>query len=160
MKVVFIKQIFLRFQYAIIRQGKLHIQSYEGHIPILSVEEKLSVGIQKQMSSKSLQSFEENSLEEKNIDLSSITGRNLLTGQKVTLNNYFGKLKKNLKSFDKQKSIQDSITKRKNLLNNLLNKKLRLGKTMNGKQLIGKIIQIRHNNSDKSEDNIDRVFGM
>lgn len=133
------------FQYAILKDGKLHLQPCESQYITDITEDNLF---------HQVESEEENSnfstVKNGIVDVSSITGRNLLTGQKVTLDSYLGKLKKNLKNSEKKgSSTADAVIRRKFLLNSLLNKKFKLGKTANGKQLVGKIIQIRHNNEDK-----------
>lgn len=89
------------------------------------------------------------------VDLSVISGRNILTGQKVRLDSFLGKINDNTKCNEKNKLIIDNVNRQKVLLNSLLHKKLKLGKTSNGKQLVGKIVQIRHK-KEETDDRTDR----
>lgn len=92
------------------------------------------------------------------LDISSITGKNLLTGQKVTLDSYLGKIKRDLEIPAKKKFSFDNVDRRRLLLNSLLNKKLKFGKIANGKQLVGKIVQIRHQNEQiKTIENTESI---
>ncbi|CAG9830754.1 unnamed protein product [Diabrotica balteata] len=71
------------------------------------------------------------------VDLTAITGKNLLTGQVLSLDSYMDKILTRMKS---NPSIKSS--KRKHNLNAYLNKKLNLGLTVGGKKLMGKIIHV------------------
>ncbi|KAJ8972452.1 hypothetical protein NQ314_000185 [Rhamnusium bicolor] len=109
------------YQYAILKDGKLHIQTYNGDVFPVS-------------SSEVIQEPETHDQEtvEQILDLSKITGRNLLTGQTGD-----GSRKRKIKNVDG--------------LKRLLNKKLTLGKTTNGKRLVGKVIHVeKKNSSDES----------
>ncbi|XP_028131084.1 PR domain zinc finger protein 15 isoform X2 [Diabrotica virgifera virgifera] len=71
------------------------------------------------------------------VDLAAIKGKNLLTGQVLSLDSYMDKILTRMKT---NPSIKSS--KRKHNLNAYLNKKLNLGLTVNGKKLMGKIIHV------------------
>ncbi|KAK5638000.1 hypothetical protein RI129_012295 [Pyrocoelia pectoralis] len=76
------------------------------------------------------------------IDLNKITGRNLVTGQTVTLENYFEKLQKQLLSVE---SGEDGVD------GGLINKKVTIGKTASGKKIVGKILHFQTSeNADKT----------
>ncbi|KAK9874436.1 hypothetical protein WA026_002776 [Henosepilachna vigintioctopunctata] len=80
------------------------------------------------------------------VDISKITGKNLLTGETVTLDNYLEKVKNINKelTLEKAEEISQNIRKRSQhtALSNLLNKKLTIGKTLTGQRLIGKVIHV------------------
>lgn len=113
-------------------------------MPRICAEETLQLEREAPASSSSTDNNEK-------IDFSSITGRNLLTGQKVTLDSYLGKIKRSQSNAEKRKSSIANVSRTKFLLNSLLNKKLKLGRIANGKQLVGKIVQIRHKNEERDE---------
>lgn len=83
------------------------------------------------------------------MDLSKITGKNLITGQTVTLHGYIDKLqRKNVEML----ATNTNHRRQKNDLDKLLHKKLMLCKTNDGKRLVGKIIHVEKN-SRKPEAN-------
>lgn len=73
------------------------------------------------------------------LDVSTITGKNLLTGQVVTLDGYMDKLQRKIKSVSKN-SI--AWQRPKHNLNAFLNKKFNLGLTVGGRPLVGKIVYV------------------
>lgn len=94
--------------------------------------------------------------DKQDFDLSKITGKNLLTGQTVSLHNYMDKLHKKIKE-SKVKSFETSQKRRAAGapagLKALLNKKLTLGKTSSGKRLVGKVIYVEKNKKNESGTN-------
>lgn len=70
---------------------------------------------------------------------STITGKDLITGQTVTLESYMDKIKERIKS--NPKPVNGKIRLKHNL-NAFLNKKFNLGVTIGGKNLMGKIIHV------------------
>jgi hypothetical protein len=108
---------------------------------------------------------EKNCTENETIDLSKITGRNLITGQTVTLHSYMEKLKRrlktshstNLRNRSPKKVYNDEL--RKPELSDLLDKKISIGKTRSGKKIIGKIIHVERKtdlkrNEQEEEKNV------
>lgn len=82
------------------------------------------------------------------VDLDKITGKNLITGQTVTLDKYFNKLKQritNSQSTNSKKQLNSFVHKinndKKNL-NSSSNKKVVVGTTKEGKKIYGQILQI------------------
>ncbi|KAJ8958418.1 hypothetical protein NQ318_002200 [Aromia moschata] len=119
------------YQYAVLKDGKLHIQSYNGEIfPLTStdmVQEEQDMG-------------QESVTNQEILDLSKITGRNLLTGQTVTLHSYMDKLQRKIRhsvtsttktSYDEGGYNHKRKKKEGDGLSALLNKRLSLGKTTN-----------------------------
>ncbi|CAH0549438.1 unnamed protein product [Brassicogethes aeneus] len=104
------------YHYAVLKDGKLHLKTY-------TPEEQQEVDPLL------------NTMDVNETDLSKITGKNLLTGQTVTLHKYLDKIHR------KNTEIK-SWSRKKTDLNNLLNKKLPLCKTSDGKRLIGKVIHV------------------
>ncbi|XP_045466336.1 zinc finger protein with KRAB and SCAN domains 8-like isoform X2 [Harmonia axyridis] len=96
----------------------------------------------------------------KPIEISKITGKNLITGQIVTLDSYLEKVKKSSKKLMLQNTEMVSLNVGKKnehtALGNLLNKKLTIGKTVNGQRLIGKVIHV----GKKDEDDETSVINM
>lgn len=140
------------YQYAILKDGKLHIQSYnEDILPITATD---------------ILQEQENDMQEltdkQDFDLSRITGKNLLTGQTVSLHNYMDKLQKKIKEA-RIKDIEVS-RKRKTIngsmgLKRLLNKKLTLGKTSTGKRLVGKVIHVEKKKKSQSSEFLEARSG-
>lgn len=98
----------------------------------------------------------EKSKENEIVDLSKITGRNLITGQTVTLHSYMEKIKNRLSKSSKsrkssKKFYNDDI--RKPEFTDLIDKKISIGKTRSGKKIVGKIIHVDiKNDSDKDNE--------
>ncbi|XP_056639972.1 uncharacterized protein LOC130447272 [Diorhabda sublineata] len=69
--------------------------------------------------------------------LGTITGKDLITGQTMSLESYVNKIKKRIKS-----NAPDSVNGKCRNLNAFLNKKFNLGLTVGGKNLMGKIIRV------------------
>ncbi|RZC32228.1 GDNF-inducible zinc finger protein 1-like [Asbolus verrucosus] len=116
-------------QYAIMEDGNFQISSFSTETqPIEESESDKSTDAQL-------------------VDLSKITGRNLITGQTVTLHSYMEKLKKKLKNNNltqksrPSKKIYDDEVRRPEL-SDLLDRKISIGKTKSGKKIVGKIIHI------------------
>lgn len=82
------------------------------------------------------------------LDLSKITGRNLITGQTVTLHTYMDKLQKKLKTHNANKKNVVKRNQEKRHLQSLLDKKIVIGKTKSGKSLVGKIIHVDRKNNE------------
>nr|CAI5825723.1 unnamed protein product [Callosobruchus analis] len=102
-----------RYQYVILKDGNLHIQSYP--------------------------KYEDNDNIDKVVydapkEWENITGRNLITGKQLSLQS----LVENQRKLGSPKRKR----KKKGGLEELLNKKLNLGRTVDGKKLVGKIIHI------------------
>nr|CAI5817244.1 unnamed protein product [Callosobruchus analis] len=102
-----------RYQYVILKDGNLHIQSYP--------------------------EYEDNDNINKVVydapkEWENITGRNLITGKQLSLQS----LVENQRKLGSPKRKR----KKKGGLEELLNKKLNLGRTVDGKKLVGKIIHI------------------
>ncbi|KYB26967.1 GDNF-inducible zinc finger protein 1 [Tribolium castaneum] len=89
-------------------------------------------------------------------DLSKITGRNLITGQTVTLHTYMEKLKKRLNKNNTlrktpgRKIYNDEV--RKPEFTDLVDKKIMIGKTKTGKKIVGKIISIDRKSSSPTPE--------
>lgn len=92
-------------------------------------------------------------------DVSNIFGKNLLTGETVTLDSYMNNLQKNNLQFTEVKKNTKVLKKKKTGvkrkktkaadLTKLLNTKINLGKTSSGKNLIGKVIHVEKKNAEK-----------
>ncbi|VEN62036.1 unnamed protein product [Callosobruchus maculatus] len=102
-----------RYQYVILEDGKLHIQSY--------AEYEASNEIN-QVATKPAP-----------VEWENITGRNLITGKQLSLRSL---------AENPQKISPKRKRKKKGGLEVLLNKKLNLGRTVDGKKLVGKIIHV------------------
>ncbi|XP_063929635.1 zinc finger protein ZIPIC-like isoform X2 [Zophobas morio] len=104
------------------------------------------------------------------IDLSKITGRNLITGQTVTLHSYMEKLKKRLNKTNSSHMTRKSPKKiyndsniplkktyeyesKKPELSDLLDKKISIGTTKSGKRIVGKIIHVEKRGKKEEEEN-------
>ncbi|KAL3272248.1 hypothetical protein HHI36_022730 [Cryptolaemus montrouzieri] len=98
----------------------------------------------------------------KAMDVSKITGKNLLTGQTVTLDSYLEKIKNANRELTLKQAEEMSKTIRKKgphtALTNLLNKKLTIGKTSTGRRLVGKVIHIGKKEADAEvSDGVPRL---
>ncbi|CAH1980057.1 unnamed protein product [Acanthoscelides obtectus] len=103
-----------RYQYAVLKDGKLHIQSYP---EIGDSQDLVQVAD-----------------EAPSTEWDKITGRNLITGKQLSL--------RSLAENRQKKVLTKRKRKNKNGLLGLLNKKLELGQTVDGKKLFLKIIHI------------------
>lgn len=95
------------------------------------------------------------------LDISGITGKNLLTGQTVHLNSYINNINKQLKTIDNEtisemQENQQTATKSNDQMSFLLNKKIPLVKKINGKKLFGKIVQISQKQNEAEEELIEQ----
>ncbi|XP_031330341.1 putative zinc finger protein 286B [Photinus pyralis] len=118
-QVVFDSELEPICEYAILKDGKLHLQTVE-------MEE--------------LQASEAETADDDDVhtvDLKKITGRNLVTGQTVTLDRYFQKLQTQLSS---EESAADDG-------GGLVNRKVTIGKTAGGKRIVGKILHFQSSES-------------
>ncbi|CAG9821388.1 unnamed protein product [Phaedon cochleariae] len=95
------------YQYAILKNGKLHIQTCAAEPA----------------------------------DTSLITGKNLITGQTVSLESYINKHQSSVV----QSTVKSGSRSQRGKLNGLLNRTFRLGASVNGKQLVGKVVQVKTN---------------
>ncbi|KAK4878742.1 hypothetical protein RN001_011248 [Aquatica leii] len=122
------------YQYAILSNGKLHLQTIDAN-------DEINDGLQAQIDELQQSIRLDDTFNETALDLDKITGRNLITGQTVTLDSYFNKLQKRL-----YEDSESSVRKRKCSDNDeLLNKKVLIGKTANGKKIVGKILHVQTN---------------
>lgn len=80
----------------------------------------------------------------KSMDVSEITGKNLITGQTVHLNSYINNKKKRLTedpdAYEEYETKSTSPLKRE--VRDLLNKEIPLVKKVNGKKIVGRIVQV------------------
>ncbi|XP_044764039.1 zinc finger protein 789-like [Coccinella septempunctata] len=90
------------------------------------------------------------------VDISKITGKNLLTGQTVTLDSYLEKVRNSSKELILNQTEGNSRRKNEQTaLSNLLNKKLTIGKTLKGQRLIGKVIHVGKKDAQEEQAVID-----
>ncbi|CAG9861197.1 unnamed protein product [Phyllotreta striolata] len=89
------------------------------------------------------------------LNTSAIKGKNLLTGQVVTLDSYMNKIQNKFKLFSKNSL---SWKKPKHNLNAFLNKKFNLGLTIGGRQLVGKIVRVGNKEVDDSNASEDEFM--
>ncbi|XP_044261260.1 zinc finger and SCAN domain-containing protein 21-like isoform X2 [Tribolium madens] len=89
-------------------------------------------------------------------DLAKITGRNLITGQTVTLHSYMEKLKKRLHKTSLHKTPGRKIYNdevRKPEITDLVDRKILIGKTKTGKKIMGKILSVDRKHSTPEPEN-------
>lgn len=98
----------------------------------------------------------DDTLQTATIDLEKITGRNLITGQTVTLDGYFEKLQKHIHTIDLTtppstcKGSREQNKRKQAESEDIINKKFMVGKTSKGKKIVGKIVHIQ-TNTDKDD---------
>lgn len=92
--------------------------------------------------------------EKKNVNISQITGKNLLTGQTVTLDDYLEKIKKRFNSnqLKRKTDLKNKEISSDNTLQNLLHKKLTIGRTTSGQKLVAKVIKVSKNKNEEVEN--------
>lgn len=136
------------YQYAVIKNGKLHIQTGD----------RGSLELLRTLAQQEVIEDDENSVLEENDDsnltmdddtdiISKITGRNLITGQTVTLDKYLHRLQRKMHIDDPKSSKTNQQENESENLDPIINKKLVLGRTSNGKKLVGKILKITKGNN-------------
>lgn len=139
------------YQYAIIKDGKLHIQTGDRS----SLEFLQTLAQQEPTEEQNSTEEEEENTNSLNSDcdtdviFSKITGRNLITGQTVTLDKYMNRLQKKTNPAVSKTNQQENVDA-------IINKKLVLGRTSNGKRLIGKILKITKS-GEKNEPATDKT---
>lgn len=164
-----------QYQYAVLKNGKLHLQTLD----IVDAVHCIENNEQNQQLQERLEAFQQSitmddaSSATSTIDLDKITGRNLITGQTVTLDSYFDKLQRRLAAADvnnqclsynskkrrRTNSYQESHSANKKVNKNntpndsFINKKIVVGKTSNGKRIVGKIVRVEV--GGKKDENID-----
>lgn len=140
------------------RDGKLHLQSY---VP----------GEQLDVTTNPTKNQEEPTNQQP-VDISLITGRNLITGQTVTLHDYMAKLQRKMHKdtnaglYTDNRSSNVLSLDHKQLarkanglpLDTLLNKKIKLGKTTKGKTLVGRIISVGKTGAGKAPSDDGKNF--
>lgn len=142
-----------RFQYAFVKDGMLHLQQYNDDelISITDIDQLHDISVIDNTVA----------VQQPLLHSSEITGRDLNTGEVVSLDTYMNKLQGRLKSpffetkGNRGREKRASSCNMKPGLNNLLNRKLFLGKTADGKRLVGKIVDIK-----KKDDCIKPSVGV
>lgn len=143
-------------QYAIIKDGKLLLQpSDSGDILDYLQDEQMD-----DYERVSAQVEETSNHSEINaIDVTKITGKNLITGQTITLDGYLDKLMGKIN--DTKFSHAEHLARQKHPGNDenksvvAPDNKFVVGRTTSGKKLVGKIVRIERKNQDNSEPNDD-----
>ncbi|KAF2897071.1 hypothetical protein ILUMI_09098 [Ignelater luminosus] len=164
-----------QYQYAILKNGKLHLQTLD---IVDAVHCSIENNEQNQQLQERLEAFQQSITMDdapsatSTVDLDKITGRNLITGQTVTLDSYFDKLQRRLaaadvtnqcltyntkkrrrtNSFQESQSVNKKVNKNSTPNESFINKKIIVGKTSNGKRIVGKIVRVEV--GGKKDENI------
>nr|XP_023016697.1 uncharacterized protein LOC111506013 [Leptinotarsa decemlineata]XP_023016698.1 uncharacterized protein LOC111506013 [Leptinotarsa decemlineata] len=129
------------YQYAILKDGNLHIQTVPAEAGQVSELECSDVPT---------------------LDVSNIRGTNLLTGQSVSLEGYIEKITKKIGTCNPYTLIGEESNNRKRRvkksLKGLLNMKLNLGVTSSGKRLVGKVVHVGTKEVSSKKENQKKLL--
>ncbi|XP_030748891.1 uncharacterized protein LOC115876951 [Sitophilus oryzae] len=136
------------YQCAVLKNGMIHFQ------PTNHIYEINNLPIQSANNSETVIEEPTFQLDNKTIDdLSSIKGRNLLTGQPITLTKYLNKIQntkfKDIEVKRKIKVIDNQVIvpREESPIKKLINKKIPLFRTSHGKLMVGKIVDVIKKNT-------------
>ncbi|KAF7267395.1 hypothetical protein GWI33_019399 [Rhynchophorus ferrugineus] len=145
------------YQYAILKDGKFHLQSGNDVLEPSNTDDSDNPISDNLVKEQYRFEYMPNILSNDINNLSAIKGRNLLTGQSITLAKYMDKIQ----SSRHKDHIKQNIVERKSKVNiemdsplkKLINKKIPIGRTEQGQLLIGKIVNVMKKAPKVSVDN-------
>ncbi|KAF5282856.1 hypothetical protein FQA39_LY17477 [Lamprigera yunnana] len=130
--------------YTLYENGKFNLQTLNEDPQLLSKNGEFQLQIDTLQQSLSL---DETVRSGDLLDFNKITGKNLITGQVVTLDGYFDKLQKRLNT--SSENALHSTRRKFSKLSELINKKMTIRKMEGGKKIVGKILHVQTNDNFK-----------